>query len=590
MKQTVLLLLALLSPVYSFAVCRVVSPAGAGSKNGTDWNNAYQGLPATLIRGDTYYLADGVYGPYNANTAASGTTLITIKKAIASDHCTDTGWVSTLGDGQAAFNSTSAASLPIVFLTGYWTFDGQVRTSKTTGYGFVLSWNPLAQANSNGWYFSCPNPCPGNITGRYFSVEGHGLAANNTACNTSYTGTVNTSGTAVTRLSGTNFQTSTADFETWNHNIADMVINGVEYEVASVTDVSNLVLDSSAGTQTGVSYSVAPYCATDDLVRVAHTVAGGCANITLQYIYLKNSSQNSLKTVACDNGLLEYSVIDTNGGGSYFHGQGFGVQTSSNWTVRYNDWINITGTAVIAIVTSAISPDTDNGWEVYGNTSIHNGSFIGTGLSNGWWACINNATCGSAKFYNNSISDCVSIGVVACAVNYLNTASGDIDIKNNLWYNNNQTPLTFSATGGATVTRNYNTYIASGTVTGGGANDVSSPAGADPFVNAASGDFHLIAATDAGASTAFTTDPDGLTRGADGVWDRGAFEFQDGAPVFQTVMSAPTTRMGLSGTQTITVTNVGNASTDGTTATFVLALPTGVTATALAGTGWSCTL
>jgi len=43
-------------------------------------------------------------------------------------------------------------------------------------------------------------------------------------------------------------------------------------------------------------------------------------------------------------------------------------------------------------------------------------------------------------------------------------------------------------------------------------------------------------------------------------------------------------------TYSLTVSNVGGISTDGSTVTVVDALPTGLTATAIAGTGWSCTL
>ena len=115
--------------------------------------------------------------------------------------------------------------------------------------------------------------------------------------------------------------------------------------------------------------------------------------------------------------------------------------------------------------------------------------------------------------------------------------------------------------------------------------------GAASFVNEAGTDYHLSAATIAGLTLAspWNLDYDGVTRGGDGTWDIGAFEYvASGAPVFQTVVGTSTLRMGLSGgTQTVTITNVGNASTDGiTTATFILTLPTGLTATALSGTGW----
>jgi hypothetical protein len=39
----------------------------------SDWTNAYPSLPATLTRGDTYYIATGNYGGYGFNTAQSGT-------------------------------------------------------------------------------------------------------------------------------------------------------------------------------------------------------------------------------------------------------------------------------------------------------------------------------------------------------------------------------------------------------------------------------------------------------------------------------------------------------------------------------------
>src|SRR5579864_6394310 len=103
-----LLLVAVLMVVASRraeAGCHVVTSAGAGTKNGADWNNAMAGVPATLVRGDIYYLADGIYSPYTFTTPDSGTTPVTIKKAVAADHCIETGWnASTMGSSQAIFS------------------------------------------------------------------------------------------------------------------------------------------------------------------------------------------------------------------------------------------------------------------------------------------------------------------------------------------------------------------------------------------------------------------------------------------------------------------------------------------------------
>ena len=81
-------------------------------------------------------------------------------------------------------------------------------------------------------------------------------------------------------------------------------------------------------------------------------------------------------------------------------------------------------------------------------------------------------------------------------------------VRNNITYDPN------GMTGGceATTCNNNSDYTAS-----------------PPFVNVATGDFHLTGAL-AGASLAATynQDMDDVTRGADGTWDRGAFEYDEG--------------------------------------------------------------
>ena len=92
------------------AVCHVVTPAGAGLQDGSTWDNAFAGLPATLVRGDVYYIATGNYtGGYRFNTPESGTTVITIKKVTPTDHCTETGWQASFGVGQAVWTSATVA-------------------------------------------------------------------------------------------------------------------------------------------------------------------------------------------------------------------------------------------------------------------------------------------------------------------------------------------------------------------------------------------------------------------------------------------------------------------------------------------------
>ncbi|MEZ5276838.1 MAG: right-handed parallel beta-helix repeat-containing protein [Opitutaceae bacterium] len=104
--------------------------------NGSDWNNAYGSLPSTLVRGATYYIADGSYPSYTFDDPNTGTSQITIKKATESEHGTTIGWSSSYGDGQASFSGG------FVMITDYYVIDGSKRDESNwyngLSYGFRL--------------------------------------------------------------------------------------------------------------------------------------------------------------------------------------------------------------------------------------------------------------------------------------------------------------------------------------------------------------------------------------------------------------------------------------------------------------------
>lgn len=140
--------------------------AGAsGSANGDDWTNAYTTLAALetgLARGDTGYVADGAYAGATFNTATSGTTLITIKKATVADHGTETGWDNAYGDGQATFSAS------LTFASAYWWFDGVTGGgpgSWTSGFGFKRT----VAGSGAGVDFDAAN-----ITCKHIEVAGNG--------------------------------------------------------------------------------------------------------------------------------------------------------------------------------------------------------------------------------------------------------------------------------------------------------------------------------------------------------------------------------------------------------------------------------
>jgi hypothetical protein len=74
--------------------------------DGSTWSNALDDFPATFVRDNTYWVADGNYGGYrfsSTNAALDGIKVLTIKKATAAAHGSATGWDNAFGDGQAVF-------------------------------------------------------------------------------------------------------------------------------------------------------------------------------------------------------------------------------------------------------------------------------------------------------------------------------------------------------------------------------------------------------------------------------------------------------------------------------------------------------
>lgn len=74
----------------------------------------------------------------------------------------------------------------------------------------------------------------------------------------SFSGVVNVSGTAVTRVSGDSFITAASVFSTYSPwKGQSILLNGVRYTILSVTNGNTLTLTTSAGTSSGITYAVA---------------------------------------------------------------------------------------------------------------------------------------------------------------------------------------------------------------------------------------------------------------------------------------------------------------------------------------------
>jgi len=87
--------------------------------DGSDWSNALPQLPSVLSRGFTYFIAGGSYPGYAFDDAVSGSATITICKASAEFHGTNSGWAASYGDESAVFTGG------LTFISGYYLLNGQ---------------------------------------------------------------------------------------------------------------------------------------------------------------------------------------------------------------------------------------------------------------------------------------------------------------------------------------------------------------------------------------------------------------------------------------------------------------------------------
>lgn len=177
----IVLLLLFALPAALMATNHFVRAGASGNGSGADWTNAFTDVPASLVRGDTYYVAAGSYGSHTFQDPDSGTSVITINAATVADHGTDTAWSSSYV-GQATFTA------PIIFKTDYYVFNGAYRANtgqpwadwrNGSSYGFAIN-------NNNG--SNCPIATPAalqmgifnggsaltNITVEYVNIIGSG--------------------------------------------------------------------------------------------------------------------------------------------------------------------------------------------------------------------------------------------------------------------------------------------------------------------------------------------------------------------------------------------------------------------------------
>lgn len=271
----------------------------------------------------------------------------------------------------------------------------------------------------------------------------------------------------------------------------------------------------------------------DELIRC---VSGTPTNNSVVYSYLHDSNNNIATLSGCHNLTLDHDYLARNWSTPQFHGQGIETDGSNNVVISNNVFQDMVGTGFIA----GLNSSTNNGWKVYGNVFYYSSGnpYATEGLSPLMVGCADSSSCSNWTFVHNTIVNVQNSGGGTQAIGPVGTGSGTgWVIENNLWYAPGQA-IVFGGTGSGGV-EDDNSCVGGGCTAnwnGAGAHDVVHQAGSNPFVNWTSGspgDFHLSGESSDWSSgiallAPYTMDPDGNTRGADGSWDRGAYEYGSG--------------------------------------------------------------
>jgi hypothetical protein len=232
-----------------------------------------------------------------------------------------------------------------------------------------------------------------------------------------------------------------------------------------------------------------------------------------------------------DGAIIEYNYLSKNGSDASCHGNGIADTASDNLTIRYNVFADTEGTGCITALTRDETPRLNENWYIYGNVFFRTeGNPYARGdLDKGIVQVIDKENAVNWYIYNNTI---VNLTQKASGV-YLNDniyQSNGVYVYNNLWYNCVGAGLT-NFSNCTNCLADYNYYM--GATHASEANE-QNYVSLDPtlFLNmtARSENFRLTRNTNAGGNlgSLYNVDMDGTIRRADGVWDRGAYEYNNG--------------------------------------------------------------
>jgi len=437
MRQNILILLVIIFVPSVFAANHYVRDGSSG--DGSDWNNAWDSLPGNLVRGDTYYIADGTYPGYTFDDSESGTQYIYIKKAIGSDHGTGVGWQNGYGDGVAVLGS-------IAIITSYIDIDGQ------TGGG------PGSWEENFGFKFMM-----GNCGGTSHCVR--------------------------------------SDMRSRSGAASHVRIHHIDMEGCGATG------------QNGQS-NIQLYAGT-----------GVVRDWLFEYVWAHDVTITNVHTARVGEITIQYSKMGIRHPSAGGHGEIMSINDAgidSGWVLRNNIFYDFFGTGYIVIKSGRQS-----GFDIYGNVFYASAPryMVSNGvISDTTSTCVgpgeeNDGTF-DVKVYHNTFINIPRLSGTPAIVVGMSCLSQGNEFKNNLL-------IDVGPPGGAAgvEVRSHNLYNSQASANENNGQYYSGNM-QTLFTNPSSHDYSLRIPTDPGDTVSLSNvDMNGNQRGADGVWDRGAFEY-----------------------------------------------------------------
>lgn len=493
----------------AFAANKYVRDGATGANNGSDWTNAYTSLPAILVRGDTYYIADGSYPSYTVDDAVSGTLYITIRKATNSDHGTDIGWNVLYGDGQAIFNYGAQGSA-ITISTSYVDFDGVVGGgSDQSTYGFKLKFPLDCWGASPAVSLVAYTPSTGTATGTSTAISTTTVGPNlySIVTDTGQSWTTNqftrkfvglTSG-GTTKWYQITSNTSTAITTTCGQNvITDGFTSGATYQIRTLTGSNTTLMyagitsganfynisikhTSFDGSACGIAYRTMNNIG---LKSTAHT-GEYVYNLIIDHNYFGDTNTN-IHGAQWEDAIVSNNYFASNYTGCGYEVHGQHISPAGNGVSIFGNTFKDSTIAAILV-----HGGTNSNGKIYNNIFVQSPAYASaaSGLIQANYATPDN-------MHNWQVHHNTVIGATTTALGFLVVGNiSSLDYKsiayNNLFYNCSSPKMSNAGFTAGAIESRYNAHFNSSGVFDNSEGGTAQISTGNPFVNSANGDYRL---------------------------------------------------------------------------------------------------